>query len=134
LSEEWISPAPTVRPRPLLSVHDIERAGLWYRRLLGARSGHGGAEYEQLLVDDVVVLQLHAIAAAHHHGGLADRDDRLGNGVLVWFEVDDFDDVLARVDRFEFLLHTPAHVNPNSGRREIWLVDEDGYVVVCSEP
>jgi hypothetical protein len=27
----------------------------------------------------------------------------------------------------------PPHANPNSGKREIWIRDSDGYVVVVAE-
>jgi hypothetical protein len=68
-----------------------------YRRkatagLLGCRGNHGGAEYEQLVSNGQLILQLHSFQVEHHHGWIADPDDRpYGNGVLLWFEVDDFD-------------------------------------------
>jgi hypothetical protein len=46
----------SIRPQPLLAVGDVPASSRWYQRLLGARSGHGGDEYERLLVDDILIL------------------------------------------------------------------------------
>ena len=46
-----------MKPQPMIAVTDVERASRWYQRILGATSGHGGSEYEQLLVDGEMVLQ-----------------------------------------------------------------------------
>ena len=32
----------TMEPQPLIAVADVEASSLWYRRLLGCESGHGG--------------------------------------------------------------------------------------------
>ncbi len=55
-----------------------------------------------------------------------------GNGVLLGFQIDDFD---ATVDRAAALgapvLEGPK-VNPAARHREIWLRDPEGYVVVLA--
>lgn len=86
-----------MRPQPLIAVSDVEASSRWYQRLLGCRSNHGGASYEQLVSDGQLVLQLHSFAVEHHHGRIGNPDDKpYGNGVLLWFEVDDFDAVMNR--------------------------------------
>jgi hypothetical protein len=75
-----------IRAQPLLVVADVQRASRWYQQVLGAASGHGGGEYDQILVDGSMVLQLHARDLAHHHGAIADSDRPVGNGVAIWFE------------------------------------------------
>ena len=122
----------TIRPQPLLVVADVELASRWYRHVMAASSGHGGNEYEQLLVGGWMVLQLHA-RAAHHHGALADPDILLGNGVALWFETDDFDGIIERSRAAGAHVVTDVHVNPNAGHRELWLRDPDGYLVVFAE-
>jgi catechol 2,3-dioxygenase-like lactoylglutathione lyase family enzyme len=122
-----------IRPQPLLVVSDMDRARRWYAEILDAESGHGGDEYERLLAGGTLVLQLHALVAAHHHGALADPDIPLGNGVAVWFETDDFDAVAERAGEAGAEVVTGVHVNPNSGHRELWLRDPDGYLVVFAE-
>ena len=113
----------------------------WYQDLLGLRSDHGGPEYERLLADDVLVLQLHSAQTMHHHGRIGDPSRELGNGVLLWFgEVADFDDVVARAERMEATIALAPHRNPpegegnGPGHREIWITDPDGYTVVVASP
>ncbi|CAM2905037.1 VOC family protein [Skermania piniformis] len=133
--------SPNVRPQPLLCVGDVRRSGDWYRAIFGLVSGHPEPEhphrkeYERLLSDGRLVLQLHVADAEHHHGGLVDPDRPLGNGLAVWFEVADFDGVVERVRARGARVQTEPHRNPNSSAREIWLRDPDGYLVVAaSEP
>jgi len=49
-----------MRARPLIAVRDVEASSRRYQRLLGGESGHGGAEYERLMRDGELLLQLHA--------------------------------------------------------------------------
>jgi catechol 2,3-dioxygenase-like lactoylglutathione lyase family enzyme len=121
-----------VASQPLLCVQDVPAASRWYQAVLDAESGHGGREYERLLVDDVLVLQLHDLAEAHHHGPLAKANVPRGNGVAVWFEVADLDAARARVRRAKAEIVTDVHLNPNAGHRELWLRDPDGYLVVLA--
>jgi catechol 2,3-dioxygenase-like lactoylglutathione lyase family enzyme len=123
---------PSMRPQPLLTVADVPRARRWYQALLAGDDGHAGEEYARVLVDDVLVLQLHALDIGHHHGPLADPSVALGNGVAVWFEADDFDAAVARARALDATVVTDVHVNPNSANRELWLRDPDGYLVVVS--
>ncbi|MGA9577295.1 MAG: VOC family protein, partial [Terrimicrobiaceae bacterium] len=55
-----------------------------------------------------------------------------GNGLLLFFRVDDYETVLKRaralVDRFE----EEPHVNPSTQTREFSLRDPDGYYVTIS--
>jgi catechol 2,3-dioxygenase-like lactoylglutathione lyase family enzyme len=114
----------------MIAVADVEKSSQWYQHVLGASSGHGGAEYEQLLVDGTLILQLHKLEAGHHHGTIADPAQPTGNGVALWFEADAFDDTVARIRTTDAEIVTDVHVNPNAGHREIWLRDRDGYLVV----
>jgi predicted enzyme related to lactoylglutathione lyase len=88
--------ARTARPQTMIAVRDVEASSRWYQELLGLRSDHGGPEYERLLADRDLVLQLHDIGTEHHHGPVADTGGGAGNGVLLWFgDVSDFDGVVA---------------------------------------
>jgi predicted enzyme related to lactoylglutathione lyase len=122
-----------VRPQPLITVADIPAASRWYQQVLGAVSGHGGAEYERLLVDGALILQLHRDDVEHHHGRLADPRQPKGNGVAVWFEVEDFDTAVMRTHKIGAEVEFDVHLNPNAGHREMWLRDLDGYRVVLAE-
>src|SRR5687768_6380212 len=90
----------TMRPQPLICSSDVEATSRWFQQLLGLRSDHGGPDYERLVTaDGRLMLQLHRWDVPHHHGPLGDPSIPPGNGVLLWFEVDDFDAAVARAER-----------------------------------
>jgi len=109
-----------VRAQPLINCRDVQASSRWYQRLLGCVGGHGGTEYERLWDpslhtskwgSDGLILQLHAWEVDHHHGPMGDPAGAVGNGVLLWFEID-----------------------PNASHRELWIRDPDGYTVVLASP
>jgi catechol 2,3-dioxygenase-like lactoylglutathione lyase family enzyme len=116
----------------MVVVRDVPASSRFYQQVLGAESGHGGDAYEQVVVDGEIVLQLHHIDVEDHHGPLADPDQPLGNGVLLWFEVPDFDAAVERVRATGAQVVTDVHTNPNARQPEIWLRDPDGYLVVLA--
>ena len=88
-----------MHPQPLICVRDVEASSRWYQRLLGCRSDHGGPNYERLVASGKLVLQLHKWEVEDHHGRIGDPDDLPpGNGVVLWFEIEDFDAAIARVE------------------------------------
>ena len=85
-----------MRPQPLIAVRDVPASGRWRNRASAGTSGHGGHEYEQVVdATGTMVLQLHAWDA-HDHPHLGDPARPRGNGVLLWFQVEDFDDAVTR--------------------------------------
>jgi len=134
-----VTSARTARSQTMIAVRDVEASSRWYQQLLGLTSNHGGAEYERLLADGVLALQLHHIDVGHHHGPIGEPGDSPGSGVLLWFgEVSDFDGVLARVEELGATVAKPVHRNPPEGEgpshREVWIHDLDGYTVVVASP
>jgi catechol 2,3-dioxygenase-like lactoylglutathione lyase family enzyme len=123
-----------VWPQPLLVVRDVARSRAFYVAALGGEGGHGGDEYEQILVGGELVLQLHRFDVMDHHGPLADPQQPLGNGVLVWFEVADFEGAVARARAAGAAVERDVHENPNARQLELWLRDPDGYRVVLAGP
>lgn len=129
-----------MHPQPLIAVTDVEASSRWYRRLLGCSSAHGGREYERLVANGTLVLQLHSFDAHHGHGPIGDPRDRpFGNGVLLWFELDDFEAAVERSALMGAEVVRPRHRNPPTGEGgpghwEIWLHDPDGYTVVLASP
>jgi catechol 2,3-dioxygenase-like lactoylglutathione lyase family enzyme len=126
-----------MRPQPLICVRDVEASNRWYQRLLGCKSDHGGPNYERLVSAGRLVLQLHRWEEAHHHGQIGDPNLAHGNGVLLWFEVDDFDAAHARAMELQPEIVLPRHRNPPDGdggpnHWEIWLRDHDGYTIVLA--
>lgn len=129
-----------MRPQPLICVNDVEASSRWYQQLLGCQSQHGGPNYERLAFAGGLVLQLHRWEEEHHHGRIGDANDpSRGNGVLLWFEVDDFDAALARAVAMGVQQVLPRHRNPPGGdggpnHWECWLRDPDGYTLVLASP
>lgn len=128
-----------MRPQPLICVRDVEASSRWYRHLLGCQSGHGGKQYEQLVANGELLLQLHHWDVEHHHGPIGNPDLAHGNGVLLWFEVEDFDAAAARVRELGAEIIRGRHRNPPEGdggpnHWELWVRDPDGYTVVIASP
>jgi catechol 2,3-dioxygenase-like lactoylglutathione lyase family enzyme len=118
----------------MLVVRDVEASSRFYQQVLGAESGHGGDEYEQIVSEAEILLQLHGVDVEHHHGSLADPEQPLGNGVLLWFEVAEFPAAVARVRASGAPVVRDVHTNPNARQQEIWVRDPDGYLVVLAGP
>jgi hypothetical protein len=74
----------------------------------------------------------HDWRADHHHGPIGDPAQPIGNGVLLWFEVDNFPDVVARARQLKARVVRDVHVNPNAQHLELWIQDLDGYTVVIA--
>jgi catechol 2,3-dioxygenase-like lactoylglutathione lyase family enzyme len=128
---------PRVRAQPLIAVRDVATSSAWYCKLLGCESGHGGNRYEMLVSRDErgeeeLVLQLHAWGVDNHVNLTKPDAAPLGHGILLWFETTDFDATVAAARDLKAEIVEKPHTNPNSGRREIWVRDADGYVVVVA--
>ncbi len=123
-----------VWPQPLIVSRDVPGSSRFYTSLLGAESGHGGDEYEQVTRDGEILLQIHRLDVMDHHGPLADEGIPLGNGILVWFEVADFEGAVERARAMGATIEKDVHTNPNALQQELWLRDPDGYLVVVAGP
>jgi catechol 2,3-dioxygenase-like lactoylglutathione lyase family enzyme len=127
-----------MRPQPLICVSDVEASSQWYQQLLGCRSAHGGSHYDQLTHHGELVMQLHSFDVEHHHGRIGNPEDKpYGNGVLLWFEVVEFDEVMRRAAEMGVEMVLPKHRNPPDGdggpnHWECWMRDPDGYTVVVA--
>lgn len=129
-----------MRSQPLICTKDVEATSRWYQKLLGCQSGHGGKEYERLMDGDRLIMQLHRWDVEHHHGPIGDPDSKpYGNGILLWFEVDDFDAALVRAEELGAETVKAKHRNPPEvdhapNHWEVWLRDPEGYAVVLASP
>jgi extradiol dioxygenase family protein len=121
-----------MHPQPLIAVHDVQVSSRWYQAVLGCESGHGGAKYEQITYKGEMILQLHQWDA-HEHPHIGNPKSKpYGNGVLLWFQTDDFDATLKRAKALKAEFLEEPKVNSNANHREFWLRDLDGYVVVIA--
>lgn len=121
----------------MLQVRDVAESSGWYQRVLGLRSGHGGAEYEMLFDAESFVLQLHHLDA-HEHGALQPEPGSTpGAGVSLWFETDDraaFDRLFEQAEAAGAEVLEAPHWNPLAHHHEATLLDPDGYLVVINSP
>ncbi len=120
-------------PQPLIAVADVEKTSQWYQTVLGLESGHGGKEYEQLLFEQQMVLQLHQWQA-HEHLHIGDPKRLIGNGVLLWFESNRFDEIVQKLQTHQVEILEGPKYNPNAHHREIWFRDLNGYTLVVASP
>jgi catechol-2,3-dioxygenase len=118
-------------PQPLIAVVDVEKTSQWYQTVLGLESGHGGKEYEQLLFEQRMVLQLHQWQA-HEHPHIGDPKRLIGNGVLLWFESNRFDEIVQKLQTHQVEILEGPKYNPNAHHREIWFRDLNGYTLVVA--
>lgn len=119
----------------IVGVRDVAASFAWYAALLGLAdaAGPAHAHFGQLCAPDgTVLLCLHAWGA-HEHPTLTSPDRAApGNGLLLFFRVDDFEAALARARGLAPRLDEEPHANPNTGTPEFSLRDPDGYYVTVS--
>ena len=118
----------------IIGVNDVASSFAWYRALFGqpeAVPAH--ADFGQLLDSDgTVLLCLHAWGA-HGHATLTSPDHATpGNGLLLFFRVDDFDQSLQRARALVTRFEEEPHLNPNTRTMEFSVRDPDGYYVTVS--
>ena len=117
----------------MIGVADVPASLRWYQSLFGqpetpAAHDHFG---EILDTDGTVLLCFHRWGA-HDHPSLMNPAASAGNGLLLFFRVDDYESVLQRaralVDQFE----EEPHKNPNTRTSEFSLRDRDGYYLTIN--
>jgi catechol 2,3-dioxygenase-like lactoylglutathione lyase family enzyme len=118
----------------IIGVADVARGFKWYQTLFGQPEALPAHEYFGQIVDadGTVLLCLHRWGA-HEHPPLASPGrSPPGNGLLLFFRVDDFDEALLRARALAPRLEEEPHMNPNTGTMEFALRDPDGYYVMIS--
>ena len=118
----------------IIGVADVARSFRWYQSLFGQQESTPAHDYFGQILDSdgTVLLCLHQWGA-HGHPPLTSPDHaQPGNGLLLFFRVDDFDEALARSRALVEQLDEEPHLNPSTGTREFALRDPDGYYVMIS--
>ena len=113
----------------IIGVRDVPGSFKSYQALFGKPATlpvH--AYFGQILdADGTVLLCLHEWGA-HGHPSLQSPDDgKPGNGLLLFFRVDDFDLALQRARSLVTRFDEEPHVNPNTQTMEFSVRDPDGY-------
>jgi catechol 2,3-dioxygenase-like lactoylglutathione lyase family enzyme len=118
----------------IIGVADVARSVDWYQSLFGQPKSASAHDYFGQIVDTdgTVLLCLHEWGA-HEHPTLFSPDRaEPGNGLLLFFRVDDFDQALSRARNLVGHLDEEPNMNPATGTREFALRDPDGYYVMVS--
>jgi len=118
----------------IIGVADVAGSFRWYQSLLGIPATTPAHYYFGQILDSdgTVLLCLHAWGA-HDHPTLTSPDSATpGNGLLLFFRVDDFADALTRARGLVSLLAEEPQLNPDTGTMEFAVRDPDGYYVMIS--
>ena len=118
----------------IIGVADVPRSFTWYQSLLGLPETAPAHDYFGQIVDGdgTVLLCLHAWGAHEHPSLTSPHDAKPGNGLLLFFRVDNFDVALPSARTLVSRLEEEPHLNPNTGTAEFSLRDPDGYYVTIS--
>jgi hypothetical protein len=126
-----------VRAEPLIAVRSVRASSRWYQTLLASDSlpeHEHRNRYDRIFCDGQLIVQLHAWDEENHPNLVNADAVPPGHGVLLWFEVSDFDAAVQRARSLNAEIIEEPHVNPNAQQKEIWIRDPDGYVVVIAGP
>jgi len=118
----------------IIAVANVADSFKWYQSLLGLPETAPAHDYfgQILDADGTVLLCLHAWGE-HDHPSLTSPDHaQPGNGLLLFFRVDDFDMALPRARALVSRLEEEPNLNPSTGTMEFSLRDPDGYYVTIS--
>lgn len=118
----------------IIGVADVANSFTWYQTLFGQpRTAPAHEFFGQILdPDGTVLLCLHQWGSHDHPTLTSPAGAQPGNGLLLFFRVDDFDEALARARSLVAKLEEEVRVNPSTGTREFALRDPDGYYVMVS--
>ena len=118
----------------IIGVRDVAISFKWYQSIFGQPETAPGHDYFGRIIDTdrTVLLCLHQWGA-HEHPTLMSPDIAApGNGLLLFFRVDDYDMALKRARTLVDQLEEEPHLNPNTETMEFSLRDPDGYFVTMS--
>jgi len=118
----------------IIGVADVARSLSWYQSLFGQPKTAPAHDYFGQILDEdgMVLLCLHQWGSHDHPTLMSPGHSQPGNGLLLFFRVDDFDESLVRARTLVSRLEEEPSLNPGTGTREFALRDPDGYYVMVS--
>src|SRR4030095_6780303 len=118
----------------IIGVADVPKSFRWYQSLLGLpETAPEHHDFGQIVDSDgTVLLCLHEWGAHEHPSLTSPHYAKPGNGLLLFFRVDNFDVALQGAHALGSRLEEEPHVNPSTGTTEFSLRDRDGYYVTIS--
>ena len=120
----------------IIGVSDVPTSFKWYQSLFGqpeTRTAH--SYFGQILDSDgTVLLCLHEWGVEDHPTITSPDAATPGNGLLLFFRVDDFDAALVRARAAGTPLEEEPHVNPNTRTMEFSLRDPEAITSRSAPP
>ena len=118
----------------VIGVKDVPRSFKWYQSLFGQMETRPAHDYWGQIVDTdgTVLLCLHQWGVHGHPPLLSPETATPGNGLLLFFRVDDYEATLNRARDLVTRLEDEPSVNPNTQATEFSVRDPDGYYVTIS--
>jgi catechol 2,3-dioxygenase-like lactoylglutathione lyase family enzyme len=115
----------------IVGVGDVPSSLKWYQALFGQPITVPAHDYFGQILDSdgTVLLCLHEWGAHEHPSLTSPAAGTPGNGLLLFFRVDDFDLALERARSLATRFEEEPHVNPNTQTKEFSLRDPDGYYI-----
>jgi catechol 2,3-dioxygenase-like lactoylglutathione lyase family enzyme len=123
-----------IRTEVIIGVKSVPKSREWYMGLLDCKATHGGENFEIMVDKDSgnTILCLHKWGV-HEHSTLISPDVKKGNGLILYFRVDNLNQVWENARDLYAVIEEVPHLNPNSGRQEFSLRDLDGYYVEIAQ-
>ncbi|WP_243048343.1 VOC family protein [Dyella sp. RRB7] len=118
----------------IIGVRDVAGSFHWYQSLLGLpRTSPAHTYFGQILDSDgTVLLCLHEWGGHDHPSLTSPVHATPGNGLLLFFRVDDFNAAVARARTLVTRFEEEPNLNPNTETQEFSLRDPDGYYVTIN--
>ena len=118
----------------IIGVGDVAGSLKWYQSLLGLPETAPAHDYfgQILDTDGTVLLCLHAWGEHEHPSLTGPGRAQPGNGLLLFFRVDDFDISLSAARTLVARFDEEPQLSPSTGTMEFSLRDPDGYYVTIS--
>jgi catechol 2,3-dioxygenase-like lactoylglutathione lyase family enzyme len=122
-----------IRTWTIIGVTDVAHSFNWYQSLLGLPETAPAHDYfgQILDTDGTVLVCLHKWGDHEHPSLSSPAGAEPGNGLLLFFRVDDFDAAWSRARTLVPQIEDPQ-INPATGTREFALRDPDGYYLMIS--
>lgn len=122
-----------IRNEPIIGVKDVEASSVWYQKLLGCKSLHGGDVFE-ILADEnnSVILCLHKWEEHDHPTLVFSEAKEPGHGLILYFRVNNPKTIWENAKSMDARIEESLNVNPNSGKEEFAIRDLDGYYLLIS--
>jgi hypothetical protein len=133
----FVSKRSSVVAQPVIAVQNVRASSRWYATLLDADAlpEHRHRDvYDRISHSGRLLLRLYAWDEEEHPNLVHPDVAPPGHGVVLGFQVDEFDETVSRAIGLKADIIKDTHFNPHPRHRELCLRDPDGYVVLISSP